>query len=207
MFVNRIIGRPLNKRQVIFVYLFLVGMSIIVLFINLNSIIMKRVNVLLFCMVLVVIFSSGAAFSQSVTDYKSKIAMADKEFAKNMLDGNIEKSLSMYTADAISMPSYAPMSEGVPAIKMAAQEEMKKGMKYNTFELSTQKVIPNGNLITEIGTYKLNATVPGMDKPMDDHGKYLTIWEKQMDGSLKIKVLTWNSDVDPMDMMKAMSQK
>jgi len=168
---------------------------------------MKRVNVLLFCMVLVVIFSSGAAFSQSVTDYKSKIAMADKEFAKNMLDGNIEKSLSMYTADAISMPSYAPMSEGVPAIKMAAQEEMKKGMKYNTFELSTQKVIPNGNLITEIGTYKLNATVPGMDKPMDDHGKYLTIWEKQMDGSLKIKVLTWNSDVDPMDMMKAMSQK
>jgi ketosteroid isomerase-like protein len=42
--------------------------------------------------------------------------------------------------------------------------------------------------------------MPGMDKPMDDHGKYLTIWEKQKDGSLKVKVETWNSDVQPMNM-------
>ena len=47
----------------------------------------------------------------------------------------------------------------------------------------------NGNLIHEIGTYKINASMPGMDKPMDDHGKYLTVWEKQKDGSLKNKKL------------------
>ena len=61
-------------------------------------------------------------------------------------------------------------------------------------------------MITEIGTYKMNRSMPGMDKPMDDHGKYLTIWEKQKDGSLKIKVETWNSDVDPMSMMKTSDQ-
>ena len=62
-------------------------------------------------------------------------------------------------------------------------------------------------MITEIGTYKISMTMPNMDKPMEDHGKYLTIWEKQKDGSLKVKVETWNSDVDPMSMMNQMGQK
>jgi ketosteroid isomerase-like protein len=33
---------------------------------------------------------------------------------------------------------------------------------------------------------------------MEDTGKYLTLWEKQADGSLKIKVETWNTDKNPM---------
>ena len=48
--------------------------------------------------------------------------------------------------------------------------------------------------------------MPNMDKPMDDHGKYVTIWEKQKDWSLKIKVETWNSDVDPITIMKTTDQ-
>jgi ketosteroid isomerase-like protein len=67
--------------------------------------------------------------------------------------------------------------------------------------------MPNGNLIHEIGTYKINASMPGMEKPIDDHGKYLTVWEKQKDGSLKVKIEMWNSDVDPMAMMNQMGQK
>jgi ketosteroid isomerase-like protein len=69
------------------------------------------------------------------------------------------------------------------------------------------KVMVNGNLITEIGTYKISMSMPNMDNPIDDHGKYLTIWEKQKDGSLKVKVEIWNSDVDHMSMMNQMGQK
>jgi ketosteroid isomerase-like protein len=39
--------------------------------------------------------------------------------------------------------------------------------------------------------------MPGNDKPMNDAGKYVTIWEKQKDGSLKIKIETWNTDSNP----------
>jgi ketosteroid isomerase-like protein len=77
----------------------------------------------------------------------------------------------------------------------------KAGWKCLAFEPTTLKVIPNGNLITEIGKYKMSMSMPGMDKPMDDQGKYLTVWEKQKDGNLKIKIEIWNSDVDPMAMM------
>ena len=133
--------------------------------------------------------------------------MINKEMVKNMLTGNTEKNLSLYTADAISMPSNEPMHEGIAAIRKANEEMVKSGWKCNAFEPVTLKVIANGNMITEIGTYKINMSMPGMDKPMDDHGKYLTIWEKQKDGSLKVKIETWNSDIDPMSMMQSMDNK
>jgi ketosteroid isomerase-like protein len=164
---------------------------------------MKRIPLLSVTLLFSVFISANAVYSQSVSDYKMKIEKMNKEMAKYMVEGNSEKSLSMYTADAISLPSYEPMHEGIAAIRKANEEMMKSGWKCTSFEPTVLKVMPNGNMITEIGTYKISMTMPGNAKTMDDHGKYLTMWEKQNDGSLKIKVETWNSDVNPMDMMKS----
>jgi hypothetical protein len=42
-----------------------------------------------------------------------------------------------------------------------------------------------------------------MDKPWNNHRECLTLWEMQEDGSMKIKVETWNTDVNPwMEMQK-----
>jgi Ketosteroid isomerase homolog len=158
------------------------------------------------CVMIVVLFTANIALSQSNTDYKTKIESINKEMAKNMIEGNNEKLLSLYTDDAISMPSYQPIHDGIAAIRKANDEMAKTGVKYNSFAPVTLKVIANGNLITEIGTYKISMSMPSMDKPIDDHGKYLTIWEKQKDGSLKVKVEIWNSDVDPMSMMNQPGQ-
>jgi ketosteroid isomerase-like protein len=32
---------------------------------------------------------------------------------------------------------------------------------------------------------------------INDNGKYMTVWEKQSDGSWKVKAETWNSDNNP----------
>jgi ketosteroid isomerase-like protein len=167
---------------------------------------MKRTIVLSSSLLLVVLFTASVAFSQTPAEYKTKIETINKEMVKNMLEGNIEKTLSLYTADAISLPSYEPMHEGIAAIRKASEDMVKSGWKYTSFEPTTLKVIPNGNMITEIGTYKITLTGPGLDKHMEDHGKYLTIWEKQKDGNLKVKIETWNSDVNPMSMMPSMDQ-
>ena len=165
---------------------------------------MKRTIVLSTCSLFVVLLMANVAFSQTAAEYKTKIETINKEMAKYMLEGNTEKNLELYANDAISLPSYEPMHEGIAAIRKASEEMAKTGWKCTAFETTTLKVMPNGNLITEIGTYKITMTMPGMDKPMDDHGKYITIWEKQNDGSLKVKIDTWNSDVDPMSMMHSM---
>ena len=168
---------------------------------------MRKKNALSISLLSVILFMASAAFSQTAAEYKTKIETINKEMTKYMLEGNTEKTLSLYTEDAISMPSYEPMHDGIAAIRKASEEMAKSGWKCNSIEATTLKVIPNGNLITEIGTYKISMSMPGMDKPMDDHGKYLTLWEKQKDGSLKVKIETWNTDVDPMSMMPSMEPK
>lgn len=167
---------------------------------------MKRKNVISVSMLFAVLFSASTVYSQSNSEYKTKIEAINRDMVKNMLEGNSEKSLALYTEDAISMPSYEPMQDGLAAIRKASEAMLKTGIKFNSFEPVTLKVFANGNLITEVGTYKISMSMPGMDKPMDDHGKYLTLWEKQKDGSLKVKIETWNSDVDPTSMMKTADQ-
>jgi ketosteroid isomerase-like protein len=116
-------------------------------------------------------------------------------------------SVVMFTTSIAYAQSGTEYKTKIEKITRKASEEMaKSGEKYNSFELKTVKIIPNGNLITEIGTYTVNVSVPGMDQPVDDHGKYLTMYEKQKDGSLKIKIEIWNSDIDPMGRMKQMDQ-
>lgn len=161
---------------------------------------MKNVNPKSAFLILFVMFTAGTAFSQTSAEYKTKIEAMNKEMVKNMIAGNSEKMLAMYTDDAVSLPSYEPMHDGLPAIKKASEDMAKSGVKFTSFEPTVVKVLVNGNMITEIGTYKVTMTMPGMDQPMNDHGKYLTVWEKQKDGSLKVKIETWNSDVNPMPM-------
>jgi ketosteroid isomerase-like protein len=161
---------------------------------------MKKMNVKRSVVMIVALFAAITTYSQqSAKDYQLKIENLNKEMTKYMLEGDHEKSLSMYTADAISMPSNEPMRDGIAAIRKGAEEMAKMDMKVTLFEPTTLKVIPDGKLITEIGTYKIKLTVPGMDQPVEDHGKYLTLWEKQADGSLKVKVEIWNSDLNPME--------
>lgn len=160
---------------------------------------MKSMNVKRSVVMIVALFAAFTMYSQqSAKDYQLKIESLNKEMTKYMLEGNLEKSLSLYTTDAISMPSNEPMREGIAAIRKGAEEMAKMDMKVTLFEPTTLKVIPDGKLITEIGTYKIKLTMPGVDQPVEDHGKYLTLWEKQTDGSLKVKVEIWNSDVNPM---------
>jgi len=163
---------------------------------------MKKLSILPAFLLFTVFFAVHVALAQSPAEYKAKIEKINKEMTQYMLEGNSEKSMSLYADDAISMPSYEPMHEGIASIRKANQEMMKSGMKVTAFEPVTLKVMVNGDMITEIGSYKISMSMPGMEKPMDDHGKYLTIWEKQKDGSLKVKIETWNTDVDPMSMMK-----
>ena len=158
-------------------------------------------------LLLVALFTASFVCAQTDAEYKAKIEKLNKEMVKDMLEGNTDHNLSLYTPDAISLPSYEPMMEGTDAIRKSSEDMKKSGMKITAFETNTYKVMSAGNLVNEIGTYKMTMTMPGMSKPMNDHGKYLTIWEKQKDGSLKIKVETWNTDVNPMSMMSTSENK
>jgi len=145
----------------------------------------------------VLVATSMIAFSQTEQEIKMKIEKMNKKLTEAMLSGDMEKSLSFYASDAVSLPSYGPMAEGIDAIRKSSEEMMNSGMKITACSFETKKVKVCDKMITEIGLYKMSMSMPEMEGAMEDHGKYLTIWEMQADGSLKIKVEMWNTDVMP----------
>lgn len=161
----------------------------------------KQFVLLCLCM----IFVSSFLFAQDdMADVKAQIDEMNEAFEEAMLSNNYEALLSQYTDDAISMPSYEPMINGMDAIKASMMKGKNSGMKMTKFDLTTTDVFESGDLVVEIGKYDLTLKMPQMPEPVDDHGKYLTIYEKQDDGTLKVKVETWNTDMNPWENMDKM---
>jgi uncharacterized protein (TIGR02246 family) len=159
---------------------------------------MKNVILKSSIMLVALMMLAKIAVSQTNEEIKAKIEKINKEMAQAMLEGNSEKNLAFYADDAISMPANEKMSEGKEAIKKANAEMMKSGVKVTSFEAKTLKVKTCDQMITEIGTYTIGLSIPGMEGTTEDIGKYVTIWKQQPDGSLLIKLEIWNSDKSPM---------
>lgn len=63
-----------------------------------------------------------------------------------------------------------------------------------TLTLSTVEVTELGDTAYEVGAYTMKLRPPGADV-MNDSGKYVVIWQRQGDGSWKLAVDIWNSDL------------
>lgn len=164
---------------------------------------MKHLVQGLMIMSLTLIFSL-AALAQSDADYKRQIEKMNKEMGEAMKAGDHDKNLQYYAEDVISLPNYDKMLKGKNELKKSSEEMASSGWKVKDFDTKITDLKSYGNLITEIGEYKIELTKDGMENSMKEEGKYLTLWEKQNDGSLKIKTEIWNSDKNPMESMKEM---
>jgi len=56
------------------------------------------------------------------------------------------------------------------------------------------EVAKSGDLGFVSGTYELTIN-DASGKPVNDHGKYVEVWEKKSDGKWKCGTDTWNSDL------------
>ncbi len=140
------------------------------------------------------------AYSQNLAVIKADIEKINSELNQAVVDGDMDAGLKYYTDDIISMPNWSPMMRGKEAIKKENEAMMEQGVNFKSFNTETLDVFAGGNLIIEVGKYNLTLEMSMMPEPIKDFGKYLTVWEVQKDGSLKIKIETWNTDVNPMRM-------
>lgn len=118
---------------------------------------------------------------------------------KAILESTPDSVLKLYTEDAISLPSYQPMMKGMEAFKEHSKNQPPMDMK--KFVLTSTDILVSGNFVVDIGTYDLIINMP--DGEIPDKGKYLTLYEIQRDGSLLMKVDTWNTDFNPWEQMMA----
>jgi len=111
--------------------------------------------------------------------------------------GDIDTTLSYYTDDAISLPDQHEAAIGKGALHKLFMTEAEKQVKLRSIKVKEQQVWICGEMIYEAGKYTISFTAPGTRFLFTDYRKSLTVYERQPDGSLKIKLDSWNPDVIP----------
>lgn len=122
----------------------------------------------------------------------NEIKTINHEMAQALIEGDSKKTLSYYTDDVISIPNRSEIMVGIEMIRRANAAMIAYGIKVTRFNLTTLKAFTCDSLITEIGYYSIALKVPGSARQKGETGKYVTIWQRQADGSLKIKAELWS---------------
>ncbi|HUI64799.1 MAG TPA: DUF4440 domain-containing protein [Bacteroidota bacterium] len=145
------------------------------------------------------IITSCASPQVDMAALKKTVDTFNAASIESMTGGNSDKTLAYYEDDALEMAPNMTMAKGKDAIKAMQDQMMKSGMKMTSVSFSPIDLQAGGTIAYEIGTYDITATMASMGE-MKDHGKYLTIWHQQPDGTWKVRAETWNSDM-PMPSM------
>jgi ketosteroid isomerase-like protein len=121
---------------------------------------------------------------------RTAIRQADETDMKMMNAKDWKGDLVLYEEDAIELPPHQAAVQG----KAAIQAWDEAFPPFSNFQEQSLEIEGRGDLAYDRGTYSMTMTPPGA-APIEDHGKYLTIWHKQAGGLWKVSRVMFNSDV------------
>ena len=143
-----------------------------------------------------VLLSFAFAGTASAADTKVEQALRDLDAQWSAAAGakDVDKTVSYYSDDAIVMPPNASAATTKEAIRSAWKEMLARpgaGISWKTTKVEVAKA---GDLAYVSGSYEDTMT-DASGKPVKDRGKYVEIFKKQADGTWKVIVDIWNSDL------------
>lgn len=126
-------------------------------------------------------------------------AVKDVEAAwvRDIATKDVEKFAAYYADDASVLLPYEPIIIGKAKIREALKPMLADPNFALTFQTTHGEASKGDDLVYTIGTYSMTVTEPIDKKPMTDKGKFVTVFKKQGDGSWKVVVDTFNSDLPP----------
>lgn len=144
---------------------------------------------------------------QAATDSAAAAALVDPAAVRQAVEaanatataalnkGDVEAWLTAYAPDAIVMLPNQPAWRGHEGIRTGAQgmlsEVTLSGVTFTSEDLQVAE-----DFAFETGRYEMTMT-PKKGKATVDRGKYITVWQRQADGSWKIIRDISNSDLPP----------
>lgn len=140
--------------------------------------------------------AAGTLAEPNVNELRTNIEAANQKAMSAMLAGDMAGSTANYSDSAVVMMPGMPAMRGRMAYE-SGFKGMMDAMKVTAATFHTDDVMASGDLAIETGTFEMT-TVPKGGKPMEDKGKYISVWKKQADGSWKIVRDINNSDMMPM---------
>ena len=128
--------------------------------------------------------AAGLLAEPTIADIRGAIEAANQKWLAGMLAGDADGVIANYADDAMVMMPMTPTWSGRTAIELGMRE-MLAVTKVSEAKGTTLDVVADGDLAVETGTFTFTTTMKGA-KPVTEHGRYLTVWKRQVDGSWKI---------------------
>ncbi len=149
-----------------------------------------------------VLFSCFALLSlpfvgiSSAADTKIEQALRDLDAKWSAAAGakDVDKTVSYYADSAVVMPPNASAAGTKETIRNVWQDLLASPGLVMSWKTTKVEVSTSGDLACVSGTYEVTMNDPS-GKPVNDHGKYVEVWEKQADGKWKCGTDIWNSDL------------
>jgi uncharacterized protein (TIGR02246 family) len=109
--------------------------------------------------------------------------------------GDAEGWVGAFAEDGVQMPPNAPANVGRVAIRPWVEGFL--GAFRCEFALGVQEVRVTGDWAFERGGYRILLRSKAGGSPIEDTGKYITIYQRQPAGAWKMARDIWNSDRQP----------
>jgi len=142
------------------------------------------------------LLSFGFVGTTSSADTKIEQTLRDLDAQWSAAAGakDVDKTVSYYAADAIVMPPNASRAMTKETIRSAWKEMLTSPGAAITWKATKVEVAKAGDLAYVSGTYEQLMT-DASGNQAKDRGKYVEIFKKQTDGTWKVIVDIWNSDL------------
>lgn len=134
----------------------------------------------------------GGAKKMVEEQVRNAVENGNRMFGENIRRADAAALGALYTEDAVLMPPNFDMFRGRSNTQGFWSGAIKMGVKDAT--LTTVELTDLGNMVHEVGNYALKIQPEGQ-AALEDKGKYIVLWKKMPDGSLKIHRDIWNSSL------------
>jgi uncharacterized protein (TIGR02246 family) len=106
--------------------------------------------------------------------------------------GDVEGWVGVFAEDGVQMPPNAPANIGRLTIRPWVEKFL--GTFRCNFALDVQEIVVIGDWAFERGGYRIVLRAKAGREPIEDVGKYITIYQRQPGASWKMARDIWNSD-------------
>jgi len=145
---------------------------------------------------LLLVVTTSAALGQTNSKAVDAVRAADAAWLEAYDTRDVDKSVAFLDEQGSMLPPNTPMVTGKTAIaKLIASDFALPDFKL-AWHPDKAGVADSGELGYTSGTYEVSFK-DASGKVVSDTGKYLTMWKKQADGSWKVLLDMYNSDLPP----------
>ncbi len=123
---------------------------------------------------------------------RQSIEEANVKFGEAASSGDATALASLYTEDARLLPPNSEMIQGREGVEAFWAGGFQMGIK--EIVLTTVEVMGMGDMVCEIGKAVVTIQPEGQEA-IEDIGKYVVIWKKTADGTWKLHVDIWNTNL------------